>query len=77
MLRVLLLNDDGCCGMKATSLKSLVHPIEVVYGEHMWCGGIMSHLSWNEHPVFFDLLYDGNCLAGQLSLKCIIADLLA
>ena len=35
----------------------------------------MSHLSWNEHPVLIDLLHDENCLAGQLSLKCIIADL--
>ena len=34
----------------------------------------MSHLRWNEHPVLLDLLHDGNCLAGQLSLKYIIAD---
>ena len=74
MLCVLLLNDDGCCGMKATSLKSLFHPIELVNGELMWSGGIMNDLSWNEHSVLLDLLYDGNCLAGQLSLKCIITD---
>ena len=35
----------------------------------MWCGGIMSHLIWNEHPLLLDLLHDGNCLARQLSLK--------